>query len=122
MAFVVLPKFKVALEECETTLDIWLWLFNNLHKLDEIPVRFRQGMFRGVFELAEISNFSKEELRAYEASMKEIAVYNATIAYAKKEGEQVGFGRGVKEGREELFSLWESGVSLAEAKQKFGIS
>ncbi|MDR2999896.1 MAG: Rpn family recombination-promoting nuclease/putative transposase, partial [Fibromonadaceae bacterium] len=38
LAFVVLPKFKVALEECETTLDIWLWLFNNLHKLDEIPV------------------------------------------------------------------------------------
>jgi predicted transposase YdaD len=30
--------------------------------------------------------------------MKEIVVYNATVAYAKKEGEQLGFGRGVREG------------------------
>jgi predicted transposase YdaD len=121
----VLPKFKVALEECETTLDIWLWLFNNLHKLDEIPVRFHQSKFRGVFELAEISNFTREELRAYEAAMKEIAVYNATIAYAKKEGEQVGREEGRSEGREErtreLFALLDSGVSLTEAKRKFGL-
>jgi predicted transposase YdaD len=30
--------------------------------------------------------------------MKEVDVYNATIAYAKKEGALEGFGRGMKQG------------------------
>jgi predicted transposase YdaD len=53
----------------------------------------------------------------------------AALKYAREEG----FGRGEakgrsegreegrNEGREELFALWESGVSLTEAKQKFGL-
>ncbi|MDR2580650.1 MAG: Rpn family recombination-promoting nuclease/putative transposase [Fibromonadaceae bacterium] len=105
-ALVVLPRFKKALEQCETTLDLWLYLFKNLHKLDSIPARFRRSKFRGVFDIAEISNFTESELRDYEAAMKEIDVYNATIAYAKREGvlegfgrgEKAGFGRGVKQG------------------------
>ncbi|MDR2579985.1 MAG: hypothetical protein LBC85_03210, partial [Fibromonadaceae bacterium] len=56
----------------------------------------------GVFDIAEFSNFTESELRDYEAAMKEIDVYNATIAYAKREGfgqgEKAGFGRGVKQG------------------------
>ncbi|MDR2579755.1 MAG: hypothetical protein LBC85_02020, partial [Fibromonadaceae bacterium] len=56
----------------------------------------------GVFDIAEFSNFTESELRDYEAAMKEIDVYNATIAYAKREsfgrGEKAGFGRGFGEG------------------------
>ncbi|MCL2101222.1 MAG: Rpn family recombination-promoting nuclease/putative transposase [Fibromonadales bacterium] len=66
LALVVLPKFKKTLEQCKTTLDLWLYLFKNMHKLDEIPAKFRKNEFRGVFDIAKISNFNERELRKYE--------------------------------------------------------
>jgi len=48
--------------------------------------------------------------------MKYLNDYNNTIEYAKKEGVAIGERKISK-----LFSLWESGVPLAEAKRKFGL-
>jgi hypothetical protein len=45
----------------------------------------------------------------------------AQLAYAEEQGEARGEARGREERTRELFSLWESGVSLTEAKQKFGL-
>jgi hypothetical protein len=51
-----------------------------------------------LFEVAEIAKFTDEELRNYEASMKYVDYYNATIEYAKKESR--------KETLAEVFALW----------------
>jgi len=55
--------------------------------------------------------------------------YDNTIDYAGKEGEKRGEKRGERRERRrseervrELFTLWESGVPLAEAKRKFGLA
>ncbi|MDR1812566.1 MAG: hypothetical protein LBQ87_07050, partial [Candidatus Fibromonas sp.] len=79
-------------------------------------------------DVAEICNFNDVELRDYEANMKYLNDYNNTIEYAKKEGMERGIKKGVAKGvaigRQQisnLFALWESGVSLAEAKRKFGL-
>jgi predicted transposase YdaD len=42
------------------------------------------------------------------------------LAVSREEGREEGEARGMERGREEVFSLLESGMSLAEAKQKFG--
>jgi predicted transposase YdaD len=42
-------------------------------------------------------------------------------AKGRSEGREEGRNEGRYEGREELFALLESGVSLTEAKQKFGL-
>jgi len=76
-----------------------------------------------VFEIAEISNFTDSEIRDYEANMKYLNDYRNTIEYAKKESwdKGVAFGerRCEKRSVKKLFALWESGVSLAEAKRQF---
>jgi spore cortex formation protein SpoVR/YcgB (stage V sporulation) len=46
--------------------------------------------------------------------MKYVDDYNATIEYARKDSR--------KETLAEVFSLWESGVPLAEAKKRFGLT
>jgi predicted transposase/invertase (TIGR01784 family) len=56
-----------------------------LHKLEDIPPKFDNELFRPLFEVAEIAKFTDEELRNYEARMKYVDDYNATIEYAKKE-------------------------------------
>jgi len=128
LALAILPRFKKTLEQCETTCDLWLYLFKNLHLMDKIPPKFNNKLFRPVFEVAKICNFTDSELQDYEANMKYLNDYNNTIEYAKKEGVAIGETRGMKKGiafgRQQigkLFALLESGMPLAEAKRKFGL-
>jgi hypothetical protein len=65
----ILKRFKKKLCRCRTTFDLWLYLFNNLHKLKNIPGKFNNDLFRPLFEVAEIAKFTEEELRIYEASV-----------------------------------------------------
>jgi predicted transposase/invertase (TIGR01784 family) len=118
IALVILKRFKKKLCRCKTTFDLWLYLFNNLHKLEDIPPKFDNELFRPLFEVAEIAKFTDEELRIYEARMKYVDDYNATIEYAKKES----WAESRKETLAEVFSLLESGVPLAEAKKRFGLT
>jgi hypothetical protein len=39
-----------------------------------------------------------------------------------EDGIEIGEARGMERGREELLALWESGISLAEAKRKLNLS
>jgi len=103
IALVMLTRFKKTLEQCKTTRDLWLYLFRNLHKLDKIPPEFNNKLFRPVFEIAEICNFNEVELRDYEANMKYLDDYNATIEYAKKEAKREGMEKGVVIGKKEGF-------------------
>ena len=128
VALAIIPRFKKTLEQCKTTCDLWLYLFKNLHLLDRIPPKLNRKLFRPVFEVAKICNFTDVELRKYEANMKYLNDYNNTIEYAKKEGVAIGETRGTKKGiafgRQQigkLFALLESGMPLAEAKRKFGL-
>ena len=96
--------------------------------MDKIPPKFNNKLFRPVFEVAKICNFTDSELHDYEANMKYLNDYNNTIEYAKKEALAIGETRGMKRGVaigerkiSKLFALWESGVPLAEAKRKFGL-
>jgi len=91
--------------------------------------KINNKLFRPVFEVAKICNFTDSELHDYEANMKYLNDYNNTIEYAKKEGLEKGVVIGMKKGvafgtqqtRKELFALWESGMPLDEAKRKFGL-
>ena len=77
--------------------------------------------FRGVFDIAKISNFNERELREYEADMKYLDDYNAAIAYAEREafgkGDKSGFGRGVTQERKNFLKLIDQGYSLAQIKR-----
>jgi len=86
IALALLTRFKKTLDQCKTTSDLWLYLFKNLHKLDKIPPKFNNKLFKPVFEIAEICNFNEVELRDYEANMKYLSDYNNTIEYAREEG------------------------------------
>jgi len=80
-------------------------------------------LFDRIFEIARISNFTAKELSEYEASRMNMLDYNASMKFARKEGVAIGRDEGVAigeaRGREEIFSLWEKGMSLEEVKEKF---
>ena len=114
--FVRLPEFKKELSECKTLRDKLLFFLCNSHKLKEQPESLRGKFFDKLFDVAKIANFTRDEYSEYEANRMTKLDYQASIICARREGES----RGVTKGREEIFSLLESGMSLAAVKKKLG--
>jgi predicted transposase/invertase (TIGR01784 family) len=124
MVFVRLPLFNKRLEECCTLQDKLIFSLRHAHELEFKPEQFGEGVFDKIFDIAKIARFSREERTKYEASMINKRDQYAIAKCARDEGREEGEARGMEKGREEgmekVFSLLESGVSLAEAKRKLG--
>ena len=90
--YLEMPKFNKTLEELETRFDKWLYVLKNLHKLQELPPKLQERIFKKIFKVAEIAKMTKEEYAEYEQSKKgfndykntmDTAVENKAIAIAK---------------------------------------
>jgi predicted transposase/invertase (TIGR01784 family) len=55
-------------------------------------------VFKRLFEVAQISNFTDEELMDYESEMKRFSDHANALAYAKKKGRMEGALQGIKQG------------------------
>ncbi|MGK7947013.1 MAG: Rpn family recombination-promoting nuclease/putative transposase [Microcystaceae cyanobacterium] len=99
--YIELPKFNKKLEDLETNFDKWLFLFRYLSQLETPPEKLREGIFRQLFELAEIAQFSPEEQRAYQDSLKYYRDLNNVVETSKQEGRMIGREEGIKEGIKE---------------------
>ncbi|MDR0515796.1 MAG: Rpn family recombination-promoting nuclease/putative transposase [Fibromonadaceae bacterium] len=121
MIFVRLPLFHKTLEECSTLQDKLIFSLRHAHELEFKPKEFGEGVFDKIFDIVQIARFSKEERAKYEANMMNQRDQYAILKCAKDDGIAIGEARGEARGREEVFSLLESGMSLAEAKRKLGL-
>ena len=141
--FLELGRFRKRIWELETTFDKWMYLLKHMPEMVGIPEIFRTPEFRRLFILAEIGNFTPEEMEEYENSLKNMSDYYNIIDSAEKrardegrlEGELRGLEKGREEGREEgrvegQFSkavevaakLIATGMSKAQAASLVGLS
>ncbi|MDR0515975.1 MAG: Rpn family recombination-promoting nuclease/putative transposase [Fibromonadaceae bacterium] len=125
MVFVRLPLFNKTLEECCTLQDKLIFSLRHAHELKAKPEQFGEGVFDKIFDIVQIARFSKEERAKYEASMINKRDQYAILKCARDEGMEKGVAigevKGEARGMEKVFSLLESGMSLAEAKKKLGL-
>jgi predicted transposase/invertase (TIGR01784 family) len=98
--YLEMPKFHKTEDELESNYDKWLYLLKNIGQLEEIPKRLQEFLFKKIFKLAEVSNYSLKDRKQYEESLKEYRDYYNTIDTAKKEAKEEGFSEGMKEGME----------------------
>ncbi len=84
--YLEMPKFKKSIEELETRFEKWLYVIKNLHKLDRIPEKLKENIFLQLFEVAEISKFSRQEYQDYEESLKYYRDLKNSLDTAKEEG------------------------------------
>ena len=94
--YLQMPNFNKSINELETKFDKWLFAIKNLHNLDDKP-EVLSGIFQKFFKEAEISNYDKTEVVAYEKSLKYYRDLKNTIDTAWEEGHE----EGREEGREE---------------------
>jgi len=85
--YLEMPKFTKTEEELETNFDKWLYLLKNIGTLEDVPQRLQRILFQRVFQLAEYSNYGKEDRDQYEKSLKEHRDYYNTIHSAERKAE-----------------------------------
>lgn len=118
--FIEMPKFEKTASELSSELDNWFYLLKNLSKLKKIPLFLRKPIFSKLFNIAEVSNLTKDEKMAYDQSLKAQWDYYNSLDYVEKKG----FERGIKEGVEEGIAegIYQEKLNNARAMKRKGIS
>jgi len=68
--YIELPKFKKTEAQLSNHLEKWLWFFNKLSELDEIPESFKKDIIKDAFSLSELAKMKPEKRKEYELSLK----------------------------------------------------
>ncbi len=97
--YLEMPKFKKPLEEIETHFEKWLYVLRHLNELEKIPAKLTERIFKKLFDVAEIAKFNREQLMAYEDSMKYYRDLKNSLDTKLKEGEEIGFKKGIEQGK-----------------------
>ena len=62
LIYIELPCFTKELEEVKTFFEQWIFIFKNLHKLEDLPKKFSKNkIFEYLFEIAKIAKMTTEE-------------------------------------------------------------
>ena len=99
--FLELGRFKKRISELETAFEKWIYLLKNMHRMTEIPAEFSEPLFERLFLLAEIGNFTPDEMRQYYNSLENMGDYDNIIHTAQEEAEKRGLEKGLAKGRVE---------------------
>ena len=99
--YLEMPKFNKREDELVTLFDKWLFVIRNLSRLMERPLALQERVFTRVFEMAEISKFTKEQIDDYEESLKIYRDWKNTLDTAEMKGVEKGLQQGLQQGLEQ---------------------
>lgn len=99
--FIEIPKFVKTERELETDIDKWLFVLKNMSRLNKLPVILNSRIFAKLFQLATVSNLTKEEFMKYEKDLMASWDEYSLLKFAKEEGFEKGIEKGIEKGAEE---------------------
>jgi predicted transposase/invertase (TIGR01784 family) len=118
--FVEMPRFTKEEKELTAHFDKWLYFLKNLESISDIPDILNEKVFLKGFEIAEIANFSTEQLAQYEESLKIYrdlkGVVDTSYEEGKEDGITIGKEQGITIGKEQ--GLVEGKTEMARMMKK----
>lgn len=99
--YLEMPNFNKSEDELETHFDKWLYVFKNLNRLEKIPAKLQDKVFKKLFNSAEVAKFTKNEREQYEESLKIYRDWKSITDTAFDEGKVEGIIEGRMEGKME---------------------
>jgi predicted transposase/invertase (TIGR01784 family) len=70
LVYLVMPNFNKPLSDLKTFQDKWLFVLKNLQNLKDIPVVLKDGVFKKLFQVADLAGMNRKERQDYEESLK----------------------------------------------------
>ena len=86
--YLEVPRFKTPVDKLTTQREKWMYVIQNLAKLQERPKELQDKIFKKFFEQAEIANLTKEEMSRYDESLKEYNDQYSVLKTAKLDGKR----------------------------------
>jgi len=105
MVYVEIPKFKKQKKELSNHLEWWLYVFQNLNKLTDIPDELKGDVIEKAFEKAEFVKLPKVEQDKYHQNLKVyrdlVNSFDTANKVGFEKGREQGIEEGIEKGREE---------------------
>lgn len=121
--YLVLPLFKKKEEECETDLDRWIYILNNMQNFDTMPFTGTDRIFKRLEEVCNITSMSKKDREKYDESVKVINDNYAVMQSHRELGLEEGIAKGRAEGKlEAALNMKKLGVSAEIIVKATGLS
>jgi predicted transposase/invertase (TIGR01784 family) len=98
--YLEMPKFQKSLEEIETRFEKWLYVIRNLNRLESLPEKLQEKIFKKLFKVAEIAKFTPIQQQDYEESLKVYRDLKNSLDTARDEGIEIGVEKGIQIGVE----------------------
>jgi predicted transposase/invertase (TIGR01784 family) len=97
--YIEMPKFNKDLDELNSKFEKWLYLLKYLPKLQNLPAKMQEKIFKKVMNVAELAKLNRKERAAYEHSLKNYRdLQNVKDSYFE-EGKLEGMIEGRIEGK-----------------------
>jgi len=125
--FIELNKFIKKIEELTTNLEKWVYFIKEASNLNTIPKELENNVFKHAFEIARVSNMTKEEWEAYDMESMLIQDERGMIEAALEKGEKLGVEKGKIEGeklgiKKTAKNMKDLGVSIEIISKSTGLS
>ena len=117
--YLEMPKFSKTVDELETRFDKWLFVLQNLNRLDRVPDKLKERIFEKLFETAEIAKFTPDQVRSYEDSLKYYRDLKNSLDTARNEGLSEGIEKGIEKVAKNALKL---GKSISEIFELTGLT
>jgi predicted transposase/invertase (TIGR01784 family) len=68
--YLEIPNFTLELDELNNDFDRWIYVLKHMHRLQDLPDKLKTKIFEKVFDIAEVSNLSKDETDTTKINIK----------------------------------------------------
>ena len=124
--FLELGRFKKRIWELETVFDKWMYLLKHMHEMVVIPNEFKDPLFSRLFLLAEINNFTSDELQQYQKSLENMGEFENIITSTEERAREAGRVEGLAEGghnkaKEIAANMLSAGIPIEQVAQFTGL-
>ena len=89
-----MPRFTKKEHELESHFDKWIYFLKHLEDFENIPGILNEEIFVKAFHVAEIANFTPEQLARYEESLKTYRDLKGVVDTSYEEGKIEGLIEG----------------------------
>lgn len=107
MIYLEIPKLKKTKEELSNHLEWWIYIFQNLNRMNEIPQELQNDVIKTAFDKAEFASMPKNQQENYHKNLKVYRDLMNSFDFALKSGLEEGFKKGEEEGKKEGFKKGE---------------
>jgi len=100
--YLEMPKFQKSETELSNHLEHWLYMLNNMAKLEKVPKVFKDDdLINDAFDIARFLELSKDKQFAYQHDLKTRLDYKNVMDYAVETALEQGRDEGIEQGIEE---------------------